>query len=405
MATLELTSLRYETPTTVLAVTGRSLAISQWSALPIIQPLRFQLTVTPSSYPSPLDISGNPAELIALQAVLQDYSHGILKHHTHPVTVSGITLQPAGATQHQLILGPLHSVPAITRLTLSDLELADWVDLFDQMEGQVRSLPVPLGKPQQQWRQWRQWSSLAAVFVVAVGTVAVWPYLSQPDRDPSTNRPAPIGDATTEFLEAPEGLEEPSLADSGAEAATGAQPQGQEDAANGSAADPARSQGSPSAQSRPKTATSPAPDPTPPPVAPPTPATTPALEAAPEPERSSSPRAARSPQAERAEADAADAASAAPALGAAVPFADDGLTLPRSWQPPEGFTSVLIYQITLTPEGEITAITPVDDRAAAYQDQTGLPEIGTAIADLSETIWVTFYSDGTVEITTNPESP
>jgi hypothetical protein len=98
MATLELTSLRYETPTAVLAVTGRSLAISQWSTLPVIQPLRFQLTVTPSSYPSPLDISGNQAELIALQTALQDYSYGILTHHTRPVAISGIGATARGGS-------------------------------------------------------------------------------------------------------------------------------------------------------------------------------------------------------------------------------------------------------------------------------------------------------------------
>jgi hypothetical protein len=402
MATLELTSLRYETPTAVLAVTGRSLAISQWSTLPVIQPLRFQLTVTPGS--RPLGISGNQTELIALQTALQDYSHGILTHHTRPVAVSGIELQPEGAAQHRLILGPLSSVPAITGLTLSDLELADWVDLFAQMGGQVRSLPVTLGNPRRR-RQWRQWSSLAAVFVVAVGTVAVWPYLSQPGSYRSTSRPTPIGDATTESLEAPEILEEPSLA-SGTADATIAQSEDQEDA-NNAADRPGPSQGSSSAPSRPKTATSPEPASTPPPIAPSPPTATLELES--EPERSSGSAAARTPQTEQAAGvdDADVARTAAPELEAAVPFADSLPSLPSSWQPPEAFTGTLVYQITLTPEGVITAIAPEDDRAATYQDQTGLPEIGTAITDddLPETIRVTFYSDGTVEITTSLESP
>jgi hypothetical protein len=275
------------------------------------------------------------------------------------------------------------------------------------MGGQVRSLPVTLGKPQRR-RQWRQWSSLAAVFVVAVGTVAVWPYLSQPGSQRSTSRPAPIGDATTESLAAPEIiLEEPSIADSGTEdAATSAQPETQEDAA---ADRPARSQGASAAPSRPKTATSPEPTSTPPPIAPSPPATTSDLEAVNEPERRSGPAAARAPQTEQAAGvDDADAATAvAPELEAAAPFADDLPSLPSSWQPPAAFIGTLVYQITLTPEGVIAVIAPEDDRAAAYQNQTGLPEIGTAIVDddLTETIQVTFYSDGTVEITTSLESP
>ncbi|MDA0265473.1 MAG: DUF4335 domain-containing protein, partial [Cyanobacteria bacterium] len=321
MATIELTPLRYESETAVLTVTARSLAISQWSDRPVVQPLRFQLRVTPSDGDHPLEITGKQADFTALKTVFQDYLQGVLAQGAQPVTESGITLEPEGMTQHRLTLGPLSSTPTVNSLTLSALELADLVDLFEQIDGQVSALPVPLGQSARH-RSWRQWSSLAAVFIVSVGTIAVWPYLNRDSTIPTASQSPEV----TSDVEAADSLDERSVAAPDGEVASVAQPEASPP--DSTTAPPAASPGTTPQQNRPQPKTTTSPEPqrsqagpspkpqTPPPVTPPAPA---ARTRPPEPET------VLSPQSDRSEstADANDgfAAESAPASGNVSPLA------------------------------------------------------------------------------------
>lgn len=408
MAPVELTPRRYETPTATLTVTARSLAISQWSDRPVVQPLRFQLAVTPADRDRPLEITGKPADLIALQTVLQDYRQGAFAQRAQPVMASGIALQPEGITQHRLTLGPLSSSPATDSLRLSTLELADWVDLFEQVEGQVRPLPGPLN-PATRSRAWRQWGSLAAVFLVSVGTVAVWPHLNRNPTLPTASQ-APVEDAELESSASTGSLGDRSVA-APETAAENLQP---EVATAPAEPSPAR----PTPQARPKTASPERSQQTE--LPPESPSQGPATTRAEAPEAATSPTtphqtAAREPSSgpgqsppDRPEriADAGDGLTAESAPGATSPAFADSASLPNEWQPPDGFSGVLTYRITLTTDGIISAIAPQDEQSTESQSFTGLPEIGSRIeVDLGEELLIKFYDNGTVEVTPTPESP
>lgn len=426
MTTLELIPLRYETPTATLTVTAQSLAISQWSERPVVQPWRFQLAVTPSDRDRPLEITGKQADLITLKTLLQDYQQGILTQGAQPVMASGIALQPEGITQHRLTLGPLSSSPFVESLTLSTLELADWVDLFEQVEAQVRPLPMPL-TPTRRLRSWRQWSSLAAVLIVSVGTVAVWPYLNRNQPLPTAS-PALIEDAELESSASADSLgersvtaPEPAIADSQPEDLVPAPAETSPAAAEASTPDPPRPKttASPEPQSQQTDAPPEKPRQQVPPPAPS--ASTEAPEVTTSPTggnqgstaaRAPSSGTALSPPTDRPEnitdADDGLTAESTPVTGETSPFGfEDSPVLPREWQPPTGFTGVLTYRITLTTEGHISAIAPENERSTVYQHLTGLPGIGTTLeaTHLGEALIIRFYDDGTVEVSPAPESP
>ncbi|MGD1906056.1 MAG: DUF4335 domain-containing protein [Leptolyngbyaceae cyanobacterium] len=407
MATIELTHYRYETPTAKLTVAGRSLAISQWSDQPVVQPMRFQLTVHGPER-DPIEISGKQADLIALKTLVQGYLQGGVGQAAQPVTESGLTLAPEGIHHHRLTLGPLSSDPAISHLVLSTLELSDWIDLFDQLEGQVRCLPVPLN-PAARRSPWQQWSSLAAVFIVSVGTVAVWPYLNR-DRSLPTASQAPIEAPPFETVEEP-ATESTESAET-EQISADAQPADEAPAAVSPAPSEKLDQPQPKSNSPSDLPTRPgeiAAEPQAPQSVPPAPeARTQAPETGTLSEALPAPTAARIPEAGadqlpgRPENLAGGATEPYPVPEAASPLAfEEATSLPRQWSPPVGFTGVLSYQITLTTEGRIEEIAPADEQSAEYQDQTGLPAIGSVINDIEpgETLNIIFYDDGTVEIT------
>lgn len=190
-STTQLTPLHYETPTVTLEVMAAEAGISQWSETPIVKVWRFQIQIRSSmTADSIIAIRGDRDALMALQQAVQSYIHATLTHSTvaapaplpSPLHLDNTPhLEAAGLTRHRLYLGNVVAASGEQTITLGAIQLGDLGTVFDQMESQVRLLPVELVPVQRQrWRsrplrQWRQWGAIAASTVAAVGlTTTLW---------------------------------------------------------------------------------------------------------------------------------------------------------------------------------------------------------------------------------------
>lgn len=206
MTTTQLTPLRYETATVTLDVTAQEAAVSQWSDIPVVQVLRYHLSIREIDSDALLaEIRGDRASFLPLVDAVQYYIQGQLTpvaaiptaiaSADAPVKIthdSQFRLEPQGFTRHVLHLGSLKTIAGDSDITLGTTQLADLGDVFDQLESQVRCLPVSLVSEQR--NRWRTWGTAAAGIVAAVGiTTSLWP-LYQSQQLTETAFEAPISD-------------------------------------------------------------------------------------------------------------------------------------------------------------------------------------------------------------------
>ncbi|MEO0986581.1 MAG: DUF4335 domain-containing protein [Cyanobacteria bacterium J06639_14] len=183
-ATTQLTSLRYETSTVTLDVMVREAAISQWSELPVVQVLRFQLQVLSlDENVLPVEIRGDREAFQALHQAIQQYVQSNLTGEVktwRDYPSQAPYCEAAGLTRHILHLGKIKTQAGAATVALGVGQLADLGDVFEQLETRVRLLPITV-TPSARRRPWRQWSAIAAGMVAAVGlTTTLWPaYQSQ----------------------------------------------------------------------------------------------------------------------------------------------------------------------------------------------------------------------------------
>ncbi|MBE7380898.1 MAG: DUF4335 domain-containing protein [Leptolyngbya sp. SIO1E4] len=458
--TTQLTPFRYETPTVTLEVTAREAAVSQWSAMPVVQVLRFQLQVRNlDPEVPPVEIRGDRTDFIPLNDAVQHYIQTQLTRNAPEARdrrPDAPYLEAQGLTCHVLHLGSLSAPEQVSTLTLGAIQLADLGDVFDQLEAQVQLLPVAL-TPLARRRPWRQWGTVAAGVVAAVGlTTALWPTYQSYRGGNETALEAPIADqelppppASSRLEQAP--VAEESLPAEDAPAATAPETAPPPDEALSASPPQATVDATPKTQSSnpspppandeaavpPKPSAAP---PTPAEVAPAVPPTPSQLPAAPAPEPEALAGAddnvetesfggveaevegdeGMSPESMPEGMTAADdvpendapnasifsdigrtATSTAAAAAAPPPLATLTAAIAERWQPPEALEQTLSYTLTLTAAGALAEITPDTDLAASYRDRAGLPEIGTQISAPGEfqQIQVLLFPNGEVQVT------
>lgn len=197
MKTTQLTQLRYQTPTATLAATVRPAAISQWSESPVVQVLRFQLQLQFTDTDEPVDIWGDGTAFIGLNQAVQSYLQGwAIGEETVVQASSEPVVKSLEGPFHALHLGRLTHSATDSILVLGSVQLADLGAVFEQLETQVRPLPLSLRPPVQ--RRWRDWAirggTVAAGAIAAVGVTITLRSIEQPtvsNLPEITSAPAP----------------------------------------------------------------------------------------------------------------------------------------------------------------------------------------------------------------------
>ncbi|WP_017300660.1 DUF4335 domain-containing protein [Nodosilinea nodulosa] len=427
-------SYEYAAGTCTLRLFGELSPLSQVADRPVLGRSRFHLQVqgdaapeaaeAATSQPVIFEISGREPQFSALVSLVQTY----VQHHLSApalaartaVVGNGSSLQPVGLTRHRLALTlPPDSPRAVE---LSTLQLSDLAEALEQADSNLQIVPDnALPKARRVRPKLPLWlGSVAAVGIAALlgnqllttapSSVVLSPSNSQTTRRESA-QPAPQNSQP-----APD---EPATATSPAPESTGPAPIAGE------------------ALPAPVTTA-----PTTPAASPGVPAEAPKLSRPP----SAAPPAATSPQANmsRAATDAAPAAqdrgqvanstadtAAAPpptapstttprtarpetfeaGAGLAAPSGSDSdlawvssLTeaLRQLWRPPADLAAPLRYRLTLAPEGTVTAVDPLSDFSATYQNTPTLPQPGTrlpGVANAEESaVEVQFLPSGEVVV-------
>ena len=443
-STTQLTPLRYDSPTVTLEVMARSAAVSQWSDKPVVQVLRYQLEIRSlEDSGQPVEIRGDRDSFLPLIDAVQTYLQSQLVGDPVARGDRGADqpyLVPDGLTRHSLHLGPLQTTTGATTVSLGALQLADLGDVVDQLDTQVRPLPVSLAAVSRR-RPWRQWSTVAAGMVAAMGiTTALWPlYQSQPEGDtalqaPSTTfetapampenqvnpRPDPPADdaddatAPAAVAEAEPGApptDSPTIASQPAGAAGNAPKNTPVTPDSATDEQAAPNPDSPDSAANPtptvvESVTAPTTPPPSPSPAPRAPATATTREAAPdeltglldEPAEGLADTAPTPSEADsfpgvvdgQTDASApaaiappvAESAAASTATAGAVALAPDSLailleTVRDRWTPPDGLAQTLTYRLVFDAAGTLVEVTPQDALAEQYRDRTGLPLLST----------------------------
>ena len=467
-STTQLTPFRYETPTVTLAVMARTAAVSQWSEVPVVQVLHFQLQLQGLSNESPIvDIQGDRAAFIALHQAVQSY---VQIHLQTPLTALDAPfkaardrssdkpyLQSQGLTCHELYLGQLKTRTGASTIVLGAVQLADLSTVFEQLDTQVRLLPVAL-TPVVRRRPWRQWSAMAAGLVAAVGlTTALWPLYQSRQFSSETALEAPLADPTTPTIP-PRDLEQspapqedllPEALPSASAPLDPADTANTTDAANtntantdtesdvdttdinddvdaGAAplktkpADPVAPDTSETQASKPEARTpapanaQPAPPPAAAPILEPEIASSSLEQAAPEtdspettagaasdsvslaevPETLPDPNDGPNDEVSRSVAPRGDESTSAPSLAALQAEIAD------RWVPLDGVDESLTYTLTLTVDGTLAEIIPANEVANRYRDRAGLPAIGSPLVSPGNVrpIQVMLFSTGDVTV-------
>lgn len=422
-ATATLLTQRYDSPTARLEITGRELALSQWSDRPVVQVHRFHLWLHPgneddAASAAGVEIQGDRAQFLSLQAALQAYVADTLQtfppsfNSPPPATGTEATLEvptftPQGLTGHQVQLGSLRTQTGANTVTLGALQLADLAQVFAQLDQQIRVLPVALRSGTAGAMRWQRWSSVAAGFVAVVGLAALWPYLN-PGSAPLTSRDQAVESESVAPSDTFESVTEP-------EPETAATPE--TDALATAEADSVPPADAESVLPEAPTA------PSPPTTASPKTAASPTIREQPPPSPPSEPTL----QEETTEqdgiiaadptADAVPEASAATGLSAPAPLVQQRSGAPASaevfspvdalaaeladqWQPLEDLQTVLRYRLTLNANGTVADVVAIDGATEDIPIPAVVPDVGESVlpAGAASALRLTLYPDGSVTV-------
>lgn len=412
---------RYDSPTAQLEITGRPLALSQWSDLPVVQVHHFRLWLwsgDSADHPpaTAVEIAGDRAQFLALQTALHTYVEqtlgavpGGIPDSREPDVPDSPHLTPQGLTGHRLHLGSLRTPTGDDTIRLGAVQLADLTQVFAQLDQQVRVVPVDL-RLQGSARRWQRWSSLAAGFVAVVGLAALWPSLNPMPPVTQSDQAATEGAGA-----APEALPEADLA-----APTPPTPVTTPETAAPETAAPAPSPEATPGEPAPPTATPKATD---------RPSTQrdrdrPRAPQAPTDGTGDRPRAptasdgviATAPPEETSElapegdvpqpftavpgAEQRAAPSTASSAATLSPFDALAQSLAAQWEPPADLQTVLRYRLRLGEDGTVEAVIPSDRATADYPTPEVLPPVGAAVVppNTAPALRVTLYPDGSVTV-------
>ncbi|MDX2243776.1 MAG: DUF4335 domain-containing protein [Leptolyngbyaceae cyanobacterium bins.302] len=187
---------RYTPPTCTLEVIAKDSALSRWVGKPVVNELRFQLSLDDPKLEREewVVVQGDRTQLAALSEAVSNYVQNFLgiPHEqvslvlvepdaaiaTLPVTSRpmmassadspmGITLHPKGLLSHELHWGELATEESGAVTQLSTLQLFDLANALDDYSADVLDLPQ---RERQGWvRPFPNWAQVAAVVLVAVG--------------------------------------------------------------------------------------------------------------------------------------------------------------------------------------------------------------------------------------------
>lgn len=453
-AIASITSYEYAAGTCTLRLVGEHSPLSQVTGQPVLGRSRFHLQLhgaeAPEAAPNPtviFEVSGREPQFSALVSLVQTY----VQHHLSAddlatggsVSRDGSSLQAVGLTRHRLALALPPDAPKAVEL--STLQLADLAEALEQADSNLQIIPdnaLPKRRALPKLPLWL--GSVAAVGIAALlgnqlltnvpSAVVLSPRDSQAPRE-ETFQPPPnnASNSQTPLEESAPTVAADGIAESAAELA--------EDAPAAGAALPAPVTTAPTtpaaAPDVPPRASRPSPQPAG--TAPAqttelpqanTAATTPAetQDRGQTPPETQAEGQRPSPSADTA-ADQGPAAqnsatlrtarpdSFEPEAGVVAPAAPDSdlawvsnLTqaLQQQWRPPADLAAPLRYRLTLAPDGTITAVEPLNDLSATYQNTPALPQPGTQppglVRDEDTTVEVQFLPSGEVVVVPPGES-
>jgi hypothetical protein len=454
--TATITSYEYTAGTCTLRLMGELSPLSQVTGRPILARSRFHLQLHRESASEPaqstasqailFEFKGREPQFSALADLVQNYvqrclcSDGLAA--AEGVAQGENLLQPVGLTRHQLALAAPPAPPHLVEL--STLQLSDLADALEQADSQLQILPeAALPKVRRARPRLPLWvGSVAAVGIAAllgnqILTTTPSPVVLSPkdseslsesldgaspqaaqERLPQDRRQLTLDEAAPETETAP-GEVGPAAS---APTATGeALPQPTTTApttpaAGQTAQPPPVTVPEPQAAPQPQATTAPppaggsrerlgarnGPSPLPDTAAEQAPAAT-----SPDTLRAPSTPAPDGPEIFGAEApETFDAEPGIAATSAVTPDADWLATLTqvlqRQWRPLAGLASPLRYRLTLTSEGTVTNLEPLNQASATYQNRPSLPQPNTTLTGLTReddiTVEVRFLPSGEVVV-------
>lgn len=442
-AIASVTSYEYAAGTCTLRLVGELSPLSQVTGQPVLARSRFHLQVqggdpsrearTLASRAMVLEISGREPQFSALADLVQTY---IQKHLSADALAAGGAvsrgenlLQPVGLTRHRLTLAAPPEPPRVVEL--STLQLSDLADALEQADGNLQILPdAAMPRARRVRPRLPLWlGSVAAVGIAALlgnqlltttpSSVVLSPSESQPT-DGATAQNSADAPELTPAAPAPaaaNNADNSTAAQDSAPAAAGeALPTPVTTAPTSPAASPSASPqpGTPKVSPAPSPAASaPAPQ-----AAPPAPGYPPQAEAraggqvaSPDTDMAAeqAPNAARSaPEALTAPA-VPETFDSSPSI-AATSAPDSALArisnltqaLEQQWRPPANLAAPLRYNLSFDPDGTVTALEPLNDFSATYQNNPTLPQPGETIpgagSDTLITVEVQFLPTGAVVV-------
>lgn len=443
-STLPLTPLCVETPTVTLEVMAQTAAVSQWSSKPVVQVRRFHLQIrSVHGDEPPVHIRGDRDDLLTLQTTIQGYIQAQLAG-VEAVEISdrppdGPYIVSQGLTYHHLHLGPLASREA-GRVPLAVVQLTDLGHVFDQLDSQVRLLPISL--PPAVRLPWQRWGTVAAGIIAAVGlTTALWPLhmarigpqqtafegsgVSEDGADPPGLRRSESAPETQESAlstddsattSTPAAASSPTAPGSEVAAQTDEVPTNQEPLPSPAApADttttptlPTESPATTDTQPQDLSVPAPAANPSDPQSFPRSgegPPSTDSSDSSPEAAAGITADTTPSPQPPQPPAAPIEAGS--PAGQLRQPFSPSAISLEEleaviqeRWQPPVELEQALAYTLIVAATGELVEIIPDNDLANRYRDRVGLPQLGTSLEapPNGQSIRVVLWPNGRVDV-------
>lgn len=437
-STATITSYEYAAGTCTLRLVGELSPLSQVTGCPVLGRSRFTLQIlgddasgetrAAANQAVIFETSGREPQFSALADLVQTYVQQQLSTNALATGVAVAcgenALQPVGLTRHRLTLA---APPAPPRLVhLSTLQLSDLAEALEQADDNLQIIPDG-SLPRRKRPKLPLWlGSVAAVGIAALLgnqflTTAPSPVVFSPNGSP-TDESQSLNGATAESPadDRQQSLEESaSTADASPEigAATGeAVPQPTTtapttpSAPSGEIAEPGTAKtspqpvpGSPAPAARPpQAATTPTP-------APPQAESRGGQAASPDADiaaelfpSAAQPDTLRDPVAPEA-FDTSPGIAATRAPDSALDWiATLTLTLQEQWRSPANLAAPLRYRLTLEPDGTVTALEPLNDFSATYQNNSSLPQPGDTIPgvvrDESTTVEVQFLPSGDVVV-------
>lgn len=210
---------RYTPPTCTLEIMANNSLLARWAGQPVVQKLRFQLTLDDPKLPKEewITLRGDRTQLEALHEAISTHVQAFLEQsHSHlkatevpaleapiatqPATRSdtalaigssaplGLSLRPKGLLKHDLVLGSLATAETPSVVSLNALQLFDLANALDDYAADLLVLPE-LSRSRSASPAFLRWGQLAATGLIVVGlSASVAKLIDSQKSTPSANQ-------------------------------------------------------------------------------------------------------------------------------------------------------------------------------------------------------------------------